>query len=487
MKSSITDTSSLFCLFLLFPLSVSTLPMLSHAQSPTAGSMDSDRAELVRALDTIARAPVEAGQLAGLSVAVVQGTEVLLMADYGLADLELRAPMPQDAVYEIASATKQFAAVAVLQLAEAGKLDIDDGLTDYLPGFPTHGHKITLRHLLNHTSGIRDFVGLPAFEALKTQAISYDRVGETVLSLIANEPLDFRPGSRMIYSNSNVFLLALITEQISGLPWDDYIEQEIFVPLGMQHSHYCQFRKVIPGRAHGYATRPDGTFLRAAHLDHRWTKGGGSLCASTGDLVTWLRALHGGQVLGAAAYRELITPDTLEHGHPLRYAKKLAVMDDPSGHRWIGHGGNNPGFRSELRYYPEHDLHVVVLMNTIGVPDPQEMATALALQVLGPATSTPTVEYRDDLDRLTGRYSGRARFGTLSVEITRDGDGLAMRINDDESGKPLRHLGEGLWEACCYSPMGSHRLRFVVEPGSAQAATLYVDSGYGHFMLEHED
>lgn len=459
----------------------------ASSRTTKASTQDSDGAELTAALGVLAREPVEAGQVAGLSVAVVQGTDTLLLADYGLADLELGAPMPDNAVHEIGSVTKQFTAAAILQLAEAGKLGLNDELTKHLPDFPTHGHRITIRHLLNHTSGIPDFSGLPTFRPLASQPIPYDEVGDTVVDLIAPELFDFPPGSRQIYNNSNSFLLGLVIEKVSGRSWEDYIEQEIFAALGMRRSHYCHFREVIEDRVHGYSTRPDGTFLRAAHLDHRWTYAAGSLCSSTGDLITWLRALHGGHVLGEAAYREMITPDTLEHGHPLRYAKNLAVMDDTSGHRWIGHGNNNPGFRSEVRYYPDHDLYVVVLMNTRGVPRPQEIASALALQVLGPATPTPTVEYRGDLDQLTGRYSGLARYGrTLAIEIERDGDGLTMRMNDDKSGKPLRYLGGGLWEACCYSPVGSEHLRFVVEPGSAHAASLYVDSSYEHPVLERE-
>lgn len=451
------------------------------------GAQNTARAELTAALEAIARKPVEAGQVAGLSVAVVQGTDTLLLADYGLADLELGAPMPDDAVYEIASTTKQFAAAAILKLAEAGKLGLDDEVTKHLPDLTTHGHRVTIRHLLNHTSGIPDFSNMPAFWPLETQAVSYDEVGDTVLKLIGAEPFDFPPGSKMIYNNSNAFLLGLITEKVTGVDWDDYIEKEMFAPLGMKRSHYCHFRKVIADRAHGYSTRPDGTFLRAAHLDHRWTYAGGSLCSSVGDLVTWLRALHGGRVIGEAAYREMITPETLRYGNQLRYGMATFVMDDPEGHRWIGHGGNNPGFRSEMRYYRDHDLYIVVLMNTAGVPRPQEMANALALRVLGPGAVSPTVVYPGDLDQLTGRYTGLQRFGTtLAVQIMRNGEGLTVRKDDDSDAKPLRYVGEGLWEVCCYSPLGREHLRFELEK-NGRATELHLDIGHGYYVLERKN
>jgi CubicO group peptidase (beta-lactamase class C family)/pimeloyl-ACP methyl ester carboxylesterase len=434
---------------------------------------------LAEDLDSIAAAPVRAGAVAGLAVAVIRGRDTLLMRGYGSADLALDVPMPDDAVFEIGSATKQFTAAAILRLAEEGKLDLDHLLTEYLPRYPLRGNAVTVRHLLDHTSGIRGYTEIPGFWEMHRQSLPRD----SLVRLFADPPFDFKPGTAMIYNNSAYYLLGLIIEEVSGVPYADYIETQFFAPLGMDRSSYCSNSRVVENRARGYEATSDGSFRRAGYLDHAWPYAGGSLCSTAGDLAAWLRALHGGEVLGTASYRAMITPDTLAHGHRLRYAMGITVDEDPSGRALIHHGGEIPGFLTETRYYPDYDLHIVVLLNSVGPTSPEGIADALATRVLGEPAAPELRTYAGDLDALTGTFTGAARGRTLSVTIRREGGELVAIRNDDVDR--LRYLAEETFTSDP-RPYGlTERYTFV--PGQAGAVELHLDMVIGHYVLPRTD
>ena len=194
-----------------------------HAQS--------SRALLVARLDSLAGAPVQEGRAVGISAAVVRGKDTLLLKGYGKADVELNVPTPDGAVYEIGSVTKQFTAAAVLQLRDSGKIDLDADITKYLPNYPTQGHKIPVRRLLDHTSGIKGITEIPEFRDLSVRTLPRD----SAVALFSRQKFDFAPGEAMIYNNSAYLLLGHIIEKVSGMSYEDYIEQKIFAPLGMKN------------------------------------------------------------------------------------------------------------------------------------------------------------------------------------------------------------------------------------------------------------
>jgi len=200
-------------------------PMLLAA---AGGAHAQDRAVLVARLDSLAAAPVQERRAAGISVAVVRGRDTLLLKGYGQANIELGVPMPVAAVHEIGSVTKQFTAAAILQLRDEGRLSLDDDITKYFPDYPTHGHSIPVRRLLDHTSGIRGITEIPGFGALQQSGLARD----SAIALFAREAFDFTPGEAMIYNNSAFLLLGHIIERASEMSYERYVEEKIFAPRG---------------------------------------------------------------------------------------------------------------------------------------------------------------------------------------------------------------------------------------------------------------
>jgi len=446
------------------------LPSVTPASAQIA-----DRQALVAAMDSTAQAHAEHPLVAGISVAVVKGADTLLMRGYGKVDLEWDVDTPADAraSYEIGSMTKQFTAAALLQLVETGKVDLDADLTAYLPEYDTRGHRIPVRRLLDHTSGIKGYTEMAVFGDLRMRRLPRD----TLVALVQAEPLDFEPGTALIYNNSAYFLLGLIIEMVSGQSYEEYVAEYLFRPLGMEGSYYCSETAVREGRAHGYDVTPRG-LERAAYLDHTWPYAAGSLCSTVGDLVRWNRALHGGRLLSERAYRRMITPMPLEDGTPTRYAGGLGVMGE-GAHYVLAHGGGINGFLSDGRYYPQDDLTVLVLQNSTGPQGPGALGEALASLVLGPPPQPPAIPFDGNLDELTGRYTGPARGRPLTMEVARVADTLVF--TPAGTTNPIRpaHLGGLTWG------VGDVRLRFVRE-GTA-IRKLILDQGSGIYVLKREE
>lgn len=387
---------------------------------------------LVQRLDSIAGYWVERNYAVGIVAALVQDDDTLLFKSYGKADVEWEVPMPLDAMFVIGSVTKQFTAVAVLQLRDEGKLSLDDEISRWIPDFDTHGNSVTLRHLLAHTAGIADFTEAPGFGSLSTN-IHFPR--DSAYALLQRLPPQFAPGEIQIYNNSGFWLLGLVIEKASGMTYEDYVEQHIFAPLGMSRSMYCNSLENVPHRAHGYFVSRDSVVRRAWTIMHTWPFAAGSLCSTAGDMVTWLQALHGSRVLSPESYAELITPATLNDGTQLRYSMGLQVGPDPSGLMYIGHGGRAPGFWVEAGWYPEARMAVVVMINNVGPLDPQEVVTDLADAVLG-WTPPPPQRFAGDPSPLLGRYLGQGRGEEMVVEVTQTPRGPAFSIN----GAPPRAI-----------------------------------------------
>jgi len=437
-------------------------------------AQEATRTQLVAALDSAAVAHLEHELVAGVSVAVVRGTDTLLLKGYGLADLEwdIRTPADASASYEIGSMTKQFTAAALLQLAEEGKVDLDADVTEILPDFDTQGHRVPLRRLLDHTSGMKSYTEMPVFGELMAKKLPRD----TLVALVGAEPFDFDPGTALIYNNSAYFFLGLIIKAVSGKSYEEYVAEELFQPLGMESSYYCSENAVRKQRAHGYDGSPGG-LMRKAYLDHTWPYAAGSLCSTAGDLVRWNQALHGGEVLSQESYQALITPQPLEDGTPTRYAMGLGVSGSGK-HRAIAHGGGINGFLSDGRYYPQEGLIIVVLQNSTGPQGPGALGAALAELVLGLTPELAAAPFTGDFDELVGSYSGPSRGRSLTMEVTRDGEALVF--TPDGSPNEIRpvHLENLTWGS------GNTRLWFVRREG--RITELRMDQVAGHYILKRE-
>ena len=306
---------------------------------------------------TVGNQAINVDSVVGLSIGVAVGDKVLAVKGFGLANVELNASATAETVYRIGSITKQFTAAAVLLLFDEGKIDIEAPLMKYLPDYPAHGRAVTVRHLLQHTSGVKDFTRLPAYRRERPLDVSKDEV----LGRFQSLPLEFQPGEKHRYCNSGYFLLGVIVEQASGESFREFVESRLFKKLGMQHSHCDRSQTIIPHRATGY-TRWGGTLRNAPHISLSQTVGAGNVAATVGDLILWQRGLFAHRLLQAETVHLMTTPGKLNDGKSFNYG--MGVRSSRlANQQVVRHGGGISGFRSDLAYYPESKLTIAVLSN----------------------------------------------------------------------------------------------------------------------------
>jgi CubicO group peptidase (beta-lactamase class C family) len=430
---------------------------------------------LTHALDSAARAHIDSPIVPGVSVAVVRGGEVLLQGGYGFVDLEwgVHTPAAGDASYEIGSVTKQFTAAAILLLVEEGKVDLDADLTEYLD-FDTQGRTVTVRRLMDHTSGIRSYTEMPVFGTLATLDLPQD----TLVRLVEAEPFDFEPGTAQIYNNSAFFFLGLIVESLSGQTYEDFVQERLFDPAGMTESYYCDEVAMRDRRAHGYDMAGPEELIRAQYLNHAWPYAAGSLCSTVADLVKWNRALHGGRILSDASYHEMTTARPLENGMPIGYA--MGITDGMRGEIPINsHGGGINGFVSMLEWYPEQELSIVVLQNSTAPPGAGALASAFANLVLGPVPDHVEQPFDGSLAELEGTYRGIARGQMMQIDVRANGGQLEFTPEGADAPMVPTHIGDLTWAT------GGTRLIFR-RVGDA-IGELRFTGGSAHYVLERID
>jgi CubicO group peptidase (beta-lactamase class C family) len=453
-------------------LSVAVLTLLASAAS--AQAPQPGREMLVKRLDSLAGSGVLENRAAGIVAAVVRGNDTLLFKGYGKADVEWNIPMPVDAVFEIGSVTKQFTAVAILQLRDEGKLSLEDDVTKWLPDFDTRGNKVTLRRLLDHTSGIKGLTEMPEFGNLVNNP-RFPR--DSAYALIKRYPFEFKTGEAQIYNNSAFWLLGLIVEKASGMTYEDYVEKKLFAPLGMTRSMYCNSAENIERRAHGYQVM-NGQVRRAPTNVHTWPFSAGSLCSTAGDMVTWVLALHSGKVLSPKSYVEFITPSKLNDGTPLRYSMGIAVGPDVRGLNTIGHGGAIGGFTAEARWYPDAKAAIVVLMNSNGNIDPGAVAGELGAELL-PWTQPVMKPFSGDATPLLGTYKGPSRGREMELVVTQTAQGPAFSVN----GAPARPLP---WIDGLSFRQGSTIVTFRQNGNSGPASEVHFQSSGAYYILKRK-
>lgn len=308
----------------------------------------------------------------GAGIAVIEKGKVVFEKGYGLANLEYGVPVKPETVFHVASVSKQFTAMAVVLLEVDGKLSIDDDVHKYLPELPDYGAKITLRHLLQHTSGIRDQWQTLALAGWSLQdVITQDQI---LRMLFRQKELNFPPGSMHNYSNAGFTLLAEIVKRVSGKPFPQFCAERIFIPLGMTHTHFHEdLSQLVPGRAYSYFKGPNG--YAAAPLNYA-NVGATSLFTTAGDLVQWLDNFRTAKVGGAAGVARLQEPCVLTNGKKIEYGLGVA-LDDYRGLHTISHGGADAGYRSEVLWFPEQQWGIAVVGNA-GNFNPYQVAREVA-------------------------------------------------------------------------------------------------------------
>ena len=445
-------------------LQLLTLALLTACLSCRQQDAETAEPPLTAFADSLFNAAIDSGQIAGAAVVVKKDGQLLLKKSYGYASLELGVPVPEEGTFEIGSVTKQFTAAAILKLASAGKLSLEDDFTQYVP-MDTGGRKITIAQLLNHTSGIPSYTEIPEFWGLSIESHPRD----SLLRLAETKPFLFEPGERLIYNNTGYFILGLVIEKASGKPYADYLRETLFEPLGMKNTYYCSQTEVVPGKVYGYNYSRDG-LSQKPYLDHTWPYAAGSLCSSTADLLIWLEALHTGKILSEAEYRQITQPGTLNDGSPLRYAMGLTNLSN-YGHRQIGHGGGIHGFLSETAYYPDDDLYVICLVNTTGPKGADYFAEALTWDLLE-KVPYETRPFDQDATALSGAFEGQGRGSMLKIALEATPEGLIMRREGQQAPDTVKtYVGDATW-------MNGNTLI------SFRSGKWTIDQGGGYYVLE---
>jgi CubicO group peptidase (beta-lactamase class C family) len=327
-------------------------------------------------MEQVVQSYVDSKQFMGAALVARDG-KVLLSTGYGFANLEWGVANSPASKFRLGSITKQFTAACILLLEERGKLKVDDPVKKYMTDAPAAWDKVTIFNLLTHTSGIPSFTGFPDYAS--TEAIA--TTPEKLVARFRDKPLEFQPGEKWNYSNSGYVLLGYLIEKISQQSYSEFVQENIFTPLGMKDSGYDSNSAIILHRASGYTPSAKGT-IHAGYIDMSIPFSAGSLYSTTEDLLRWEQGLMGGKLLSVASLAKMTTPFKND------YAFGLAVHA-VNGHKVIEHGGGIEGFNTEIAYYPEDKLTVVVLANLNGGV-PETIANALAQVAHGEKVVLPS-------------------------------------------------------------------------------------------------
>lgn len=379
-------------------------PAVAEAAQPLAARLDA------------AIAPYYKAGEPGATVIVVKDGQTVLRKGYGSADTAGKTPMSADMAMRLGSITKQFTAVAILILAEEGKLALTDDITRFFPDYPTRGKRITVEHLLTHTSGIVSYTSRPEYPLTMARDVTVAQM----IDSFKNDPLEFAPGTAYRYNNSGYFLLGAIIEKVSGQPYAKFLEQRIFVPLGMENTAYEGFERGKAPRALGHTPGAQG-FGPSAALSMSQPYAAGSLVSTVDDLARWDAAIAAGKLLKAASWQRAFTSYTLADGKPTGYGYGWQV-GKLQGEPVLAHGGGINGFSTYALRLPEQKVFVAVLSNAdSGVINPGVVANRAATLAMGKPLPEPAgVKIANaSFDTRVGRYELAPNF---VLALSREGD-----------------------------------------------------------------
>jgi CubicO group peptidase (beta-lactamase class C family) len=407
----------------------------------------------------------------GCALAVLQNGVVIYERGYGMADLEHDAAITPATPFHVASVSKQFTAAAILLLAEQGKLSLDDDVRKYIPELPDFGVTIRIRHLLHHTSGLRDQWGLLQFAGWR---YSLDLITDAdVMSLIIRQKdLNFPPGSEYAYSNTGFTVLGQIVKRISGLSLREFTTKNIFEPLGMKNTHFRDDHgEIIKGEALGYVPTKDGLFrLSVTNFD---TVGATSLYTTVEDLAKWDENFYSPKVGGPNFAFLMTRTEKLNSGKDNDYALGL-VMGNYRGLPTVGHSGSDAGYRSNIIRFPEQHFSVVSLCNTPANPVVLNRAVADLYLAADFKEAAQVIPNERDSVRLTwDKTPGKDGFYVLrdsGVVMKIDSENGTLQVVEDDDKRPLLADGKGhfvLPDATSvghFEPAEGDAQRLVIEP-----------------------
>ncbi|MCU0864007.1 MAG: beta-lactamase family protein [Planctomycetes bacterium] len=323
-----------------------------------AAALLAQQPEWLPKVEALLAARVQQPDAVGFSVGIAKRGQVLLAKGYGLAEAEHGAAATATTRFRIGSITKQFTAAAIMLLVEQQQLALDDELGKYVPEFPLQGKKVTIRQLLNHSSGIPSYTDLGAeWESKQPLELSH----QELLALVQGKPFDFEPGTDWHYNNTGYYLLGMVLEKVHGKPYATVI-RELVAPLGLEHTRCDDSRELIPGRAQGYDVE-GGVRKNDALLGMSQPGAAGMMLSTGGDLVRWSMALAVGKVVQPASYAAMTTPLVLPNERDTGYGFGL-MRAELVGRPLVMHGGGIHGFNSQLLHVVPDDLHIAVISNS---------------------------------------------------------------------------------------------------------------------------
>jgi len=313
---------------------------------PTIGFAQKDNQSLI---DQYMQAQVTVNEFSGVILVANKGL-IIYKKPFGYADREWKIPNSIETKFEIGSLTKQFTATAILQLAEQDKLNLNDKLSKYFPGYPK-GDSVTLHMLLTQTSGIVDYTSIPEFYSLHTLPLKTD----SVIALFKNKPYLFSPGSKWSYSNSNYFLLGCIIEKVTSKAYRSYMD-EIIKKAGLKNTFVNQLDSILDFRARGYSKLEKGGWKNSDYMSMELPYSAGSMISTVEDLFKWQNELLKGMIISKPMVSKMTTPNLNNYGYGL-------IIDSLANHVRISHAGAIPGFTSFLAAFPADRISIAVLSN----------------------------------------------------------------------------------------------------------------------------
>ncbi|MEQ1352587.1 MAG: serine hydrolase domain-containing protein [Candidatus Acidiferrum sp.] len=344
----------------LFPLFLPIL-LFSTVAVPPAVTVDSADA-LSAKVDEYVTAEMQREKIPGLSLGVMRDGKLIYSRGYGLANVELDVPVKPDTIFQTGSVGKQFTATAVMMLVEEGKISLDDKISKYFPGSPPAWKEITVRNLLNHTSGIPDYGSDDTTTAKKLIDLRVDYTEDEMVSRFATLPLDFPPGSKWSYSNSGYVVLGVLIHKVSGQFYGNFLEQRVFQPLHMDSTHIISEENIVPHRSAGYR------LVKGELKNQEWvspklnTTADGALYTNILDMARWDAALTDEKLLKKSSYEQMYTRVHLSDRKTYGYGFGWGITS-ANGHPILEHSGSWQGFTMDFLRYPQDKLSFVVFTN----------------------------------------------------------------------------------------------------------------------------
>ena len=361
----------------------------------------------------------------GCEILIAKHGQIIYKKAFGSADLQLNVPLSTDMVFNIASITKQFTAVAILQLAEQGKISLQDSLQKFVPDYPSMGFAITIENLLTHTSGVKDYMQIDFPNPYMER---WDFTPKQLIDTFKNYPLEFAPGTKFLYSNSGYYLLGYIIEKVSGKRYQTFVEENLLKPLRLTHTYFDSAGIVIPKRVNGYR-KDDSGFKNEDFWSPTIEYSAGGLISNAEDLLKWHNGLYSYQILRKENLEKAFIPYHLKDGSETDYGYGW-YLKSSNGIKSIEHQGGIPGFKSNEIFYPEEDVFIAVLCNS-GAAAIDEISIKVSNIVLGKTLQTDVKVDTKFLDNYVGIYR-LSIDNNRTIEIVKEKDHLIAKVSGTE-------------------------------------------------------